>query len=843
MRSLHTKILTLLLGCVLAASLLIGGTGIICAQRAISEGSAQIMDLLCHEQALKFDQMLHAIEQSVNTDYSLADHLFSNDERLWDDPGYLDRYIQQMEPVLENTARNTDSALAVYLRFDPERFTSTAGHFLIKRQGVFCETGPTDMSLYDPDDPKHAGWYDITLANRGPTWMEPYYNANIGSQMISYIIPIYRGEQPIGILGMDIDSALLVNAARDISVYDTGYAFLMTERGDIFYHPDYPDGIAKEDFDESLRYLGWVLDERSSDGQIYTYDWHGQTKRLTFDRLNNGMYLAIAAPASEIDAEQGPLIVQCMVIFLIVLLAATLFGSWLVGKIVRPLMELTEAAQKIAKGEWDVVIHSGAKDEVGILASALRETIGKLKQYIQYVSGLAYTDVTTGVGNKQAYNEQVAALEQAIAEGSADFSFVILDINSLKHINDTYGHGKGDRFLVAASALIKKVFGMHKLYRICDDGFAVLLDGVGQEGMELLCQELEAEIEDFNRQRNACPEELTIALGAACFDPERDASFSDIYSLADRKLYQSKKLLNGRRGMLEDALKMLQMVFHKILRADLTQDDYYEIKAYEAEHNEAKGYRPLLSAWLRDFALTGQVHPDDRPAYLAFADLPRMRERLRAGEGYQSVRYRRMVGDAFRWVQMEILTSVEYTDQEQIVLLYVRDIHDSYTAELEYRRELERLNNTDSLTGLWNRHYMTTYCQSFAARGGGSDVGVVFCDLNGLKYMNDHFGHAEGDKLIVSLAQALQVRFPRDRCCRMSGDEFIVFTQGTSEAELQRCVDQIRQCLSPTGVPLTSVGYCWREQAEILEPMIGEAEDDMYRDKERFYEAYPLKRR
>jgi len=57
--------------------------------------------------------------------------------------------------------------------------------------------------------------------------MDPYFNANLGVSMISYIIPYYYKGVTVGIIGMDISMDLLKESVSQVSVYETGRAFLI----------------------------------------------------------------------------------------------------------------------------------------------------------------------------------------------------------------------------------------------------------------------------------------------------------------------------------------------------------------------------------------------------------------------------------------------------------------------------------------------------------------------------------------------------------------------------------------------------------------------------------------
>ena len=61
--------------------------------------------------------------------------------------------------------------------------------------------------------------------------MEPYYNQNIGVEMVSYVIPIYRDNETVGVVGMDIDFSIIEDVVNGTRVYDSGYAFLVDAQG------------------------------------------------------------------------------------------------------------------------------------------------------------------------------------------------------------------------------------------------------------------------------------------------------------------------------------------------------------------------------------------------------------------------------------------------------------------------------------------------------------------------------------------------------------------------------------------------------------------------------------
>jgi diguanylate cyclase (GGDEF)-like protein len=115
------------------------------------------------------------------------------------------------------------------------------------------------------------------------------------------------------------------------------------------------------------------------------------------------------------------------------------------------------------------------------------------------------------------------------------------------------------------------------------------------------------------------------------------------------------------------------------------------------------------------------------------------------------------------------------------------------SSEKEHLLSLEIVAYRDTLTKTYNRHYgMKTLnewieaCKTFI---------VCFVDMDNLKYVNDKFGHAEGDKYILCVVEILR-EFSSDAIiCRLGGDEFMLLAQNWSAAAAEEHLEKLRDCL------------------------------------------------
>lgn len=291
--------------------------------------------------------------------------------------------------------------------------------------------------------------------------------------------------------------------------------------------------------------------------------------------------------------------------------------------------------------------------------------------------------------------------------------------------------------------------------------------------------------------------------------------------------------------VMEDSIRMLSSIFHKILKINLTEDTHEEIKIYPDETTREAGFHSQLSVWLKSFADCGYVYRADLAEYHYFTDIEYLRKQFRQHRDVIRCRYRRRTGDEFRWVSMELLPSVEYTDANQVIMLYIRDIHDDYITQLQHQKKLEYYCNYDNLTGLLNRHSYNEFCNSYNTGKARYPMAAVFADVNGLKYMNDNYGHENGDTYIKEAAELLVSYFGKAGCYRISGDEFVILLEHISREEFEKQFHKFYQHLHERDIPIISIGSAWMERTNSISTLIRSAETAMYADKQEYYISHP----
>ena len=351
----------------------------------LNDDSNNILKTAADHNANIIDDNFRSTEQSVGTIYNYALKRAETYTSFLEDSKVRDSYTYDISELGKSIAENTRGAMAVYLRYNPDDFGPTSGFWytINLTDNSWMPSVPTDMSLYDKDDLEHVGWYYIPVATGKAMWMDPYYNANLGVDMISYIIPYYYKDYTVGIIGMDINMDLLKESVSKVKVYDTGRAFLIDKKGNIIYHEDFPNG--KEFTELSIddqKYFGSVLGLTMNEITVFkSHD--GKDQKIVLKELKNGMILGVYAPSEEINAPRRELLAQLLIISLIIFAAVLAFAFVWVRSLTRPIKKMTAVAEHYADGDFSEQMSVKSKDEIGILSRSLQTMSTSLQEQIR----------------------------------------------------------------------------------------------------------------------------------------------------------------------------------------------------------------------------------------------------------------------------------------------------------------------------------------------------------------------------------------------------------------------------------------------------------------------------
>ncbi len=333
-------------------------------------------------------------------------------------------------------------------------------------------------------------WYMIPKELGKPIWSEPYYDEGGGNIVMStYSVPFYRdvGGRRVftGIVTADMSLEGLVDIISRISIYQSGYAFLISSNGVFVAHPDRKlimresiFSLAETAGDAELRMIGRSMIRGESGfvmlGQYFT----GKKSWMYYAPLSSvGWSIGVIVPEEELFGDIQKLSRTVLIIGFAGFVFLFVVVVFISSTITRPLRELAVRATEIARGSLDMALPpTHARDEVGVLTHSFEDMRLALKEYITNLRETTAAKERIESELKIARSIQMnflpkhfppfpekqefdifAVLESAREVGGDLYDFFLLDEDHLFFsIGDVSGKGVPAALFMAASKMLMK---------------------------------------------------------------------------------------------------------------------------------------------------------------------------------------------------------------------------------------------------------------------------------------------------------------------------------------------------------------------------------------------------
>ena len=288
---------------------------------------------------------------------------------------------------------------------------------------------------------------------------------------------------------------------------------------------------------------------------------------------SKGNFICLACADIEASVIKHTIRRYAMMNVVLALVLGSLFSLfiilWLNRNIVNPVKKLEESARayiKTVRGKSDpesMVFHApeiNTDNEIQSLSNTINqmsivmknnveaiisaeEKVKNAKQEVSNMTSLAYIDKLTGVKNATALDKEKEKLAKNIEEGKP-FALVMIDLNDLKGINDTYGHEAGNEFIVGSCQIICQVFKHSPVYRIGGDEFLTVLRGEDFNNREQLLLDLADEYKAACEAETDEPwKRYSAAAGIAVYGEKENDTMEAVFKRADEDMYKNKELL------------------------------------------------------------------------------------------------------------------------------------------------------------------------------------------------------------------------------------------------------------------------------------------------------------
>lgn len=217
------------------------------------------------------------------------------------------------------------------------------------------------------------------------------------------------------------------------------------------------------------------------------------------------------------------------------------------SKVVRPVEDLRDAAQRIAGGDLEAAAPLTGDRELYDLGVAFNQMARKLKES-------ARTDELTGLPNYRAFREHLDGIIERANRYGEHFGVLVLDLDRFKKYNDSYGHQAGNEALRrVAGAIAGSIRVVDFAARYGGEEFAVLAPNVDVASLHAVAERIRSSVEEAPAARGGAP--VTVSIGAAIYRLDGNSAEA-LFHVADERLYQAKR--EGRNRVIVTSAPAVQ---------------------------------------------------------------------------------------------------------------------------------------------------------------------------------------------------------------------------------------------------------------------------------------------
>lgn len=553
------------------------------SSKILTEGASAQMNLFCEERADDINLEMVRIEDAVSSLARWTRSRIPDVETIKEDAELRDAIVDDADDLIRFMTEHNDFIEGAYIHY-----TLDVTGIADREEGVYYTRNDDGNFKTIPftqeeivNDPVAEDWYYGPIRLGKAAWTKPYYDYSVEEHIISYIEPVFIGDTPVAVIGIDISFTRVINWVDTFSYQESGYMFLKEADGTVHYHyDDLVDGDTHGDEIDLVQENGDLMDKPATGKELVRYNFEDRERAMAFVTLRNGMKLVLCDDYANIYRERDNAVVLMIILSVLITMLIAIVSVVMVNRITDPLRKITEAARAVSEDNFDVDLPPENDDEIGELSkmtrlaienararaekaeSKVREQERKIEKSAKVLKqqgddliamkNLAYVDSLTNVKNKLAYDDTVEYINEKIRNGTAEFAVIMCDLNYLKHINDNLGHMAGDEAIQKTASILCKAFPLSTVFRIGGDEFAVLPTGLDYARIDEKLDALKTMIESQRNISDNYLERISLAFGCAVFERGKDTTYQEVFERADKIMYEEKKKIHARDGISTD---------------------------------------------------------------------------------------------------------------------------------------------------------------------------------------------------------------------------------------------------------------------------------------------------
>lgn len=421
----------------------------------------------------------------------------------------------------------------------------------------------TEAAMFDP---RQRPWFQLASRVDQHMWTSVYIDFGIKDLVLTRARRVLNAQgQFEGVVATDVSLRALNDVVNDLGRSIHGLAFVVepdgelvavsgmdnvrfaddgrierltaTTSGNPLVHSIYLQ--VRSHFNAAIARSGPDTESVSEVHNLQLQDQDGEPLHVAFVRVTDHAGLdwiaAVAVPRTTILADVSRLVELVMVAGALSLLLALLVGMRLFGRVADDVRSLSNAVQRVGRGEISSSFETTRQDEVGELARNFSHMRHEL-----------FTDRVTGISNRSALQHVLNNMVSKLAHGAPQpFAVLFIDLNLFKQLNDRWGHDNGDLALAeVAQRLRHQIRTDDHVARLGGDEFVMVLRGIGhRETAQAISAKMVDIISAPLTTLQGIPAGETVQLGASIGIALFPHDAHDVHSLlqhADQRMYAKK---------------------------------------------------------------------------------------------------------------------------------------------------------------------------------------------------------------------------------------------------------------------------------------------------------------
>jgi len=431
------------------------------------------------------------------------------------------------------------------------------------------------VDKFENYDPRKRPWYLKAEELKEPTFSSAYSHFVFREPTITYSYPVYDTEQQlVGVFGVDYLLSWLGETLRRLPIGDSGQVFVTDDSGNLIAtssnHQTFKivDGTSKlileTEIEDPIIKAAIAIPESAYQDEIPKFKLGKEKYYVSYSKFDAyGVHWNIRVISAEDDFLSGfkEATSNTLIILSISILFSIFFTSWIAGRVTKPIINLSIAAEELTHGKFISLKDIKRNDELGkltrsfntmgtqltTLVAHLEEEVAsrtqELKDRNYELSLLSFPDGLTGIANRRKFDEVLEFAWQSALRYNRIVALLMLDIDFFKDYNDQYGHVAGDECLKEIGKLLRQ-----KVRRSTDlaaryggEEFVVLLQDIEIEKLMECAEEIRRGIEDLKiAHESSMFKVVTVSIGVAYLIPKAEMNGSQLIERADQMLYEAK---------------------------------------------------------------------------------------------------------------------------------------------------------------------------------------------------------------------------------------------------------------------------------------------------------------